>query len=71
MSLNVGDQRDLEAKSKITRTIVTRVNGVDVKKTETVVEREGVKTYVDTNGSEAGGRQWRESATKTSTETDL
>ena len=65
MSIEVGTQ------STTTNKVVTRTNGVEIKEDVTVINRAGTKTYIDSNGDEANGKEWREDVSTTKTTNDL
>ncbi len=71
MSIEVGTQGSMNTASTTTNTITIRVNGVETTKQVTVVNREGTKTYIDSNGDEANGKEWKEDITTTETTTNL
>ena len=71
MSIEVGTQDTMSTQSTTTNTIITRVNGVETIKEVTVVNRAGTKTYIDSNGDEANGKEWKADVTTTKTTTNL
>ncbi len=71
MSIEVGTQSTMRTQSTTTNKVVTRTNGVEVKEDVTVINRAGTKTYIDSNGDEANGKEWKEDVTTTKTINDL
>ena len=71
MAVEVGTQSTMRTQSTTTNKVVTRTNGVEVKEDVTVINRAGTKTYIDSNGDEANGKEWKEDVSTTKTTNDL
>ncbi len=59
----MSNKRENGSKGTSFNTVVTRVNGVEVKKTVTIIENEGTSTH--------DGKSWKPNESKSVTEIDL